>query len=234
MDMDNTSKRSLKTTTPSASIIKRSTAAAAGLAAALTCFTLLGRATAPQVPTGSWAPVDDMSTGRAGASAVLMYDGRMLVTGGMADGGMTTSVERYSQDSGAFLPTPPMLDARASHTSTLLPDGRVLVAGGVVSADAHATNAVEIYDPLANAWTPAAPMNSARAGHTATALFDGRVVITGGDDAGMPIDSIEIFDPYSGAFTVVNAVLTKPRTGHAAEWTNRIASQSVKIDTDTF
>src|SRR5207249_3205921 len=56
----------------------------------------------------------------------------------------------------------------------------------------------------------------ARAGHTATTLFDGRVVIAGGDDAGVTVDSIEVFDPYEGVFTLLDAVLTNPRTGHAA------------------
>src|SRR5947207_5431822 len=194
--------------------IKRSTACAAAIATVLVSFSLLGRATAPQVPANTWAPTSDLSVARAGASAVLLYDGHMLITGGKTDGGVSASAERFSPTSGAFLSTPSMLQARANHTSTLLDNGRVLVAGGV-GADGQAVNAAEIYDPVTNGWTAAAPMYRARAGHTATPLFDGRVVLAGGDDAGAPIDSLELFDPYAGVFTPANGVLTRARTGHA-------------------
>ncbi|PYR17523.1 MAG: hypothetical protein DMF94_23420 [Acidobacteria bacterium] len=206
---------SAKQTGASAKALTRSTVFAAGLAALIVSFSLIGRAIVPQVPTATWAPTGDMSVGRAGASAVLLYDGRMLVTGGMTDNGVSASAERYSPSGGAFLSTPSMSAARANHTSTLLPDGRVLVAGGA-GADGHALSAAEIYDPHTNAWMAAASMHRARAGHTATTLFDGRVVIAGGDDAGVTVDSIEVFDPYEGVFTLLDAVLTNPRTGHAA------------------
>src|SRR5436189_2542012 len=209
--MDNTTMRaSLSTKT-----IKRSTAGAAAIATVLVSFSLLGRATAPQVPANTWAPTSDMSVARAGASAVLLYDGRMLITGGKTDGGVSASAERFSPTGGAFLSTPSMARARANHTSTLLDDGRVLVAGGV-GADGQAVSAAEIYDPHTNSWMAAAPMYRARAGHTATSLFDGRVVLAGGDNAGAPIDSVELFDPYEGVFTLTNARLSHARTGHAA------------------
>src|SRR5437867_4000543 len=160
----------------------------------------------PQVPSNTWAPTGDMAQARAGASGVLMYDGRVLVTGGNDAGGVTASAERYSPSAGGFLSTPPMQITRANHTSTLLLDGRVLVAGGM-GADGHALSAAEIYDPSTNAWTSAAPMNRARAGHTATSLFDGRVVVAGGDDAGVAIDSLEIFDPNDGLVPLLGPVL---------------------------
>src|SRR6266516_4523829 len=210
-DMDKTTMRaSLSTKT-----IKRSTACAAAIATVLVSFSLLGRATAPQVPANTWAPTSDLSVARAGASAVLLYDGRLLITGGQTDGGVSASAERFSPNSGAFLSTPSMATARANHTSTLLDDGRVLVAGGV-GADGQGLTAAEIYDPRTNSWMAAASMYRARAGHTATSLFDGRVVLAGGDDAGAPIDSLELFDPYEGVFTLANVVLSQPRTGHAA------------------
>src|SRR5436190_14762908 len=71
------------TTMRSTTTIKRSTACAAAIAAVLVSFSLLGRATAPQVPANTWAATSDMSVARAGASAVLLYDGRVLVTGGI-------------------------------------------------------------------------------------------------------------------------------------------------------
>src|SRR5439155_26748322 len=91
---------SAKQTGASAKALTRSTVFAAGLAALIVSFSLIGRAIVPQVPTATWAPTGDMSVGRAGASAVLLYDGRMLVTGGMTDNGASASAERYSPRGG--------------------------------------------------------------------------------------------------------------------------------------
>ena len=157
----------------------RSMVFAAGVAAVITSLGLLLRASPPDVPANTWKATGAMSVGRAGASSTLMYDGRILVTGGTTDGGVSASAELYSYSPppSGFVATAQMLTARANHTSSLLPDGRVLVAGGVGADGPQALSAAEIYDPSTNAWAVAAPMNHARAGHTATSLFDGRVVI---------------------------------------------------------
>ncbi|MGE0451320.1 MAG: choice-of-anchor D domain-containing protein, partial [Vicinamibacterales bacterium] len=174
------------------------------------------RASVPTVPVNEWAPTGVLDTARAGAAATLLFDGRVLVTGGMGSGGaLLASAERYSPDGGGFLETPPMGTPRANHTATLLPDGRVLVTGGV-GEDGQAVSSAELYDPQANAWTAAAPMNVARAGHTATALYEGQVVLVGGNDGAAAIDSIEVYDPLSGTFTLSTASLGGARTGHAA------------------
>src|SRR5215510_8663123 len=105
------------------------------------------RASAPQVPSNTWAATGDLGQPRAAASGTLLYDGYVLVSGGLdANGIAGATAERYSPDGGQFLATPSMATARANHSSTLLPDGRVLAAGGV-GADGLATSAAEIYDP---------------------------------------------------------------------------------------
>ena len=135
-------------------------------------FDRLLRANAPHVPSNTWAATGDMASGRAGASAALLWDGRVLVTGGATDEGVSASAEQYSVSAENFFSTPPMQTPRANHTSTLLPDGRVLIAGGM-GADGRALSTTETYDPATNAWTPAATMYYARSGQTATALSDG-------------------------------------------------------------
>src|SRR6266581_6323939 len=105
--------------------MKRPLILAAVVAVLASTSTFLIKASAPQVPSNTWAPGGDMAKGRAGASSVLLYDGRILVTGGMTDTGVSASVERYSPSAGGFLAAPPMENARANHSSTLLPDGRV-------------------------------------------------------------------------------------------------------------
>ena len=148
--------------------MKRSIVAAAVAAAFALSYTFLIKASVPQ-PSNTWAATGEMSVGRAGASATLMYDGRILVTGGTTGGGVSASAEGYSPAAGTFTTAPAMLTARANHTSSLLPDGRVLVAGGV-GANGQALNAAEIYDPATIMWTPAPPMPRARRAHGDGAL----------------------------------------------------------------
>jgi N-acetylneuraminic acid mutarotase len=195
--------------------MKRAIIFLASLATLMASYSLLVRASLPQVPSNTWSATGDMVVSRAGASAVLLLDGRVLVTGGTNEGGASASAERFSPTAGGFLATPSMENARANHTSTVLEDGRVLVVGGI-NADGHATAAAELYDSNTNAWTPVAPLYHARSGHSATLLWDGRVLIAGGDDTGVADATLEVFDPISSTFSPVDAVLSAARTGHAA------------------
>jgi autotransporter-associated beta strand protein len=171
----------------------------------------------PPPAANTWSATGDLVSARAGASAALMYNGVVLVVGGTTNAGVVATAERYNPATGQFIATPPMHQARANHASTLLADGRVLVTGGV-GVDGRALASAEAYDPSSNSWTVLASMFRARAGHTATMLWDERILIAGGDDGGVATDWLEIFDPYegAGAFSLMNVVLTSPRTGHAA------------------
>jgi hypothetical protein len=195
--------------------MKRAVLFVAIVSTLIASYSLLVRASRPQVPSNAWSATGDMALARAGALAVLLPDGRVLVTGGTNEGGVTASVERYSPTAGGFLATPSMENARANHTATMLEDGRVLVIGGIGS-DGHAIASAELYDPSANAWTAAAPLYHARSGHSATLLWDGRVLVAGGDDTGVADATLEVFDPISATFSAVDAVLSAARTGHAA------------------
>src|SRR5207247_7649169 len=97
--------------------MKRPLVLAAVVALLASTSTFLIKASAPQVPSNTWAPAGDMAKGRSGASSVLLYDGRVLVTGGTSGAGVTASAERYSPSAGGFLAAPPMEMARANHRS---------------------------------------------------------------------------------------------------------------------
>ena len=73
----------------------------------------------------------------------------------------------------------------------------------------------DIYDVASNVWYPAGPLSAARSGHTATALPDGRVIVAGGTDGTNALDSVEIFEPQTGLFSVLG-VLSSPRNDHGA------------------
>src|SRR5438093_974514 len=193
--MDNTSQRSKATPTHFTRTMQRSTAIAAGLATVLVSFSLLGRATAPQVPTSTWAATGDMSVGRAGASAVLMYDGRMLVTGGMTDSGVTASAERYSPSSGGFLSTPS-------------------VAGGFDGT--HALASVDVFNPFDSTVSAGASLGTARAGHSATTLLDGKVLFAGGASDSSELPSAEVYDPSTNTMTQAGGSMAAARQHHHA------------------
>ncbi len=183
-----------------------------------------GGADGPDGPSGSsgqWTPAGTLAQARAGAASVLLDDGRLLVTGGIAatgDGavGAVSAADVYASSAG-FSAAAPMTVARTGHSAVTLEDGRVLVVGGSASAipTDPALASAEIYDPSAASWTPVGSLADARTVHTASLLADGRVLIAGGANAGVARASLEIFDPATLRFSTANAAAI-PRKEHAA------------------
>ena len=179
--------------------VTRRAAFAAILLAAISTVTLVLRAVAPQAPSNMWVATGDLSVARAGAAGTLLLNGQVLVTGGVSGAAVTSSTELYDALGGAFFPGPSMQAERTNHTATLLADGRVLVTGGA-DTGGNVTSSAEIYDPAGGSWSLAAgAMSEARRGHTATLLPDGRVLIAGGDNGGQASNTLELFDPSTGA-----------------------------------
>jgi N-acetylneuraminic acid mutarotase len=67
-----------------------------------------------------------MTTPRAGHTATLLANGKVLITGG----GILASAELYDLATGTFSAIGDMGTARSFHTATLLSNGKVLIAGG--------------------------------------------------------------------------------------------------------
>ena len=178
----------------------------------LLCFVGLLRATLPQILIGSWTAASSLSQARSSASAVLLPNGSILLTGGDSGSGPLQSAELFGTD-GTVSSAGAMNIARSKHFAVVLSDGRVLVGGGLTSGGGT-TNAAEIYDPSANSWTQINPLTQARANATAALLQDGRMLIAGGDNGGNATNSIEIYDPSSGNFTFAGT-LSSARTQHA-------------------
>ena len=179
---------------------------------ALLSFAGILRATLPQTTVGTWTSASNLGQARANAAAVMLSDGRILITGGDAGSGALQSAEIFGTN-GSATAAGAMNVARSGHFAVVLSDGRVLVGGGN-SSGGGATNSAEIYDPSSDAWTQTSPMTQARAGATGALLQDGRVLIAGGDNSGTPSNTIEIFDPSSGDFSFAGT-LSSPRTKHA-------------------
>jgi N-acetylneuraminic acid mutarotase len=183
---------------------------------------------APPSMVASWAATGSLAVARAGHTATLLLDGRVLVVGG--DKGTSTtssglaSAEIYVPSTRTWTATAPMSGPRTGHSATLLLDGRVLVAGGnpyeaLPGCDTPSCSqelaTAELYDPKTGHWTATGHMATGRAGHSATPLADGRVLVAGGVGGGTSLRTAEIYNPATGAWTKTGS-MAGPRAGHAA------------------
>ena len=77
--------------------------------------------------TDIWTKVGNTEIPRSEASAILMQDGRVLVTGGI---GLRISGEIFDPDTGNWTRTLDMHDTRYRHQMIVLDNGKILVIGG--------------------------------------------------------------------------------------------------------
>ena len=164
--------------------------------------------------TLSWTSTGSMTQARAGHTATLLRDGRVLVAGGgdpNGNGRKFDTAELYDPATGRWTATGDMTESRNGHTATLLPDGKVLVTGGSGGGLSH--KSAELYDPATGKWTATGDLIQGRSSHTATLLRDGTVLAAGGvfgDDAGSccgPLSSAELFDPHTESWTATGSMI---------------------------
>lgn len=81
---------------------------------------------------GKIIPVGNLSEKRAGHSATLLANGKVVVIGGMERNGIFfDSAEIFDAETNKFTVSKSRMSrARTGHTATLLPDGKVLIVGG--------------------------------------------------------------------------------------------------------
>lgn len=95
-----------------------------------------------------------LNQARSGHAAVVLNDGRVLVTGGVGFGlVILNSSEMYDPTLGTFELTGPLAVARTVPAATVLSDGTVLVTGGNDSPnlfEPRPVSASEIFDPSIN------------------------------------------------------------------------------------
>jgi len=172
---------------------------------------------------GTFMRVCDLNLARAGHTATLLDDGRVLLTGGTytfpdnpCHGDARNTAELYDPASGTFSLIP-MQVGRYGHTATKLMNGKILIVGGPLYADPSNLPYADIFDPGTNTFSPTGPMNIIHMTHTATLLLNGQVLIAGGFSAAGPItrNIAEIYDPLSGQFSLTGN-MTQPRQEHTA------------------
>ena len=158
--------------------------------------------------TGAWTETGQLAAGRGEATATLLPDGRVLVTGGFNSsvGGSERTAEIYDPVKGTWTGAAPMSVARTGHTATLLPDGHVLVVGGGCCAQPALASA-ELYDPVRGTWTRTSELVTARRWHSATLLANGQVLVYGGDNNGndVAVTTAELYDPLTGVWATTGS-----------------------------
>ena len=162
--------------------------------------------------TESFLRTGNMNVHRAGHTATLLPNGKVLVAGGFTENGMTATAELYDPSSQTFVLVGTMSVARGGSTATLLPTGDVLIAGG---GDVVATASADLFHPATNQFSPTGAMTTPRLAHTATLLPDGKVLVLGGGSSHTALSSAEVYDPATGAFTPAGS-MKLPRYKHAA------------------
>jgi len=157
--------------------------------------------------TGIWTLTGPMTSARNFHTAVLLLDGKVLVTGGSKSSVRTilSSCEIYDSETGVWTLTGTMNTTRFLHTATRLSDGKILVAGGSDGETALAS--CEIYDPMTGVWISTGALTNSTFSHTASLLLDGKVLVAGGFSFSTAGEAIcEIYDPATQLWTVTENI----------------------------
>jgi Galactose oxidase, central domain len=167
---------------------------AASMPAIATATPVVTPAQSPNPGPLTFVATGSMHTARAGATATLLANGKVLVAGGAnldstSHAHIYNSAELYDPATGQFSTTGSMTAARSYATAKLLGDGRVLIAGGDGCPDARKCSNVnfgtvayltsaELYDPATGEFAKTGSMPSTIVGGAATTLLpDGRVLV---------------------------------------------------------
>jgi hypothetical protein len=168
---------------------------------------------------GSWVSTATVPGARHYFELTRLPNGKVLVSGGFTDTGVTNSAALYDPATGTWSAAAAMLYARNGHSATVLSDGRVLVAGGSDSARVGVLGA-EIYDPATDTWTATGSMAEARDWHSAALLPNGKVLVVGGYSSQPSLtfsQTAELYDPATGVWATAATPLATARGQHAME-----------------
>ena len=170
--------------------------------------------------TGQWTATGSLAESRADHAAVLLVDGRVLVSGGfgirqgplIGQVGVSniSSMEVYDPSNGIWSPAGHMSVRRHGHEAMSLPDNRVLIVGG--ASEGTATNAVEVFDPSSDTMSKTTYMMAGHSFSAVTPLQDGRILVAGGVTEGQMAAISEMYDPVSQEWSRTTGPPTQAHT----------------------
>ena len=179
---------------------------------------LLWKLAAAQAP-GTFTATGGMTVPRAGHTATLLADGRVLIAGGGS-----ATLELYDPTTGTFTASATTASTVIG-SATLLPDGRVLLIEATemrtVPPSFLYTQNAELYDPSTGTVTPTGSVIDGQTGYQATLLINGKVLITGGNNTDSTCCSKaanpELYDPSTQVFSLAGPYAdTRARSGAGA------------------
>ena len=179
--------------------------------------------------TGRWSPTHPMFDARRHHGAILLDDGRILVSGGLTEEFTTHPADAYvdwvgsigsaevydpSTETWSFVGNLPqetvrLIAWRYNRPAILLDiqeDGKVLAIGGLGPSAA-------LYDPSSGTWASvAAPTAEGeyqeRGWHTTALVENGKVLYIGGwsRSGNRQLDSVGLYDPLTGSVSPTNSI----------------------------
>ena len=161
-------------------------------------------------------PKGEMVEPRLMHSATRLFDGRVLLAGGLNSftNVEVSSAEIYDAATETFTRACTLVSERWAHAAAALPDGRVLLAGGYFMG--RVTGSAEIWDPMTGQCTATGSLHVSRADLRMVVLASGEVLAIGGrNDDGQALGAVETWNPVTGAWTERQA-LGVARVGHSA------------------
>jgi hypothetical protein len=165
-----------------------------------------------------FVPLNEPLAPRFGHRAILLPDGRVLITGGSPDGSTALATSIFVSDvridgTATIGDGPRLAQARHHHGAVVAVGVPVLIGG--YSSDGGPLASIEALVPGAPGFTHIADLQFARAEATATLLADGSILVVGGvDDSGEPRADAEVYNPITRSTEVFP--LEGARQGHSA------------------
>ena len=98
-----------------------------------------------------WMPAGQFAVSRAGHTATILSDGRVLVVGGAGSASTIALAEVYDPVRNDWSPAGSLTLSRTNHSASTMSDGRVIVAGGW-GDNGSAGHLVELFDPRVGTW----------------------------------------------------------------------------------
>ena len=162
----------------------------------------------------AWSGTGHLVVPRADACSTLLFDGRIFITQGIANVGMssgTLSQEIYDPNTGESTSTGNAVTIKKWCSSVLLDDGRVLTMGGS-NASYTIIATCEIYDPSTGTSAAAASMSYARQNFASILLDNGEVLVVNGSGPSGPVTVSEIYNPTTNTWKVTHGSIGQYNT----------------------
>jgi hypothetical protein len=165
----------------------------------------------PGWASGVGHPTGQMAIPRVGHSLTLIDGQRVfLAGGGYSELGSVPGLEIFNLLTLQIEKSATGIEARSGHTATVLKNEKIALVGG--SADFEISlDTVEIVDPKTLKLIQTIRLNRPRSGHRAFVDNQGRLVIVGGFDGREYLDSVEVLEPGSTSFLLLENVLKEKR-----------------------